>query len=344
MENGLGATSADRIHSEKDVRPKVSVIVVTYCSREEIPACIASLREQTVPVEIFLVDNASPDDTAQMVREYAQRFENVHAIFNKDNVGLAGGNNAPLGKCQGDYVLILNPDTLVRNDTLARLAAFLDQNPDVVVVGPKNLYSDGKPHSSFHRGWGLWHVLLWRILPFRLTRAFYDRFSNYEQQDKLFVSGACLMIRRNIFDSIGGYDPEYFLTVEDACDLCIRARKAGGRVVFLPDAEVVHIGGRSGAHAIYIVVWQGYYGSVYHFLKHKGRAQSILVLTVLLMSSGLRCLIASVFGIFSRKYRDIARIYGRVFLSLLVRNPMRTRGLRLSGSAGERARFDGASF
>src|ERR1700730_13376209 len=96
-----------------DSKPRVSVITVTYGSSNEIQACIESLSKQLVPLELFLVDNASPDNTAQIVTDYAKRFENIHAILNKENIGLAAANNSPLGKCQGDYVLILNPDTLL---------------------------------------------------------------------------------------------------------------------------------------------------------------------------------------------------------------------------------------
>lgn len=321
--------------SQNDIRPKVSVIIVTYGSRNEIPDCIASLQKQPVPVEIFLVDNASPDDTPEIVSGYAARFYNICAILNPENIGLAAANNLALGKCQGDYVLILNPDTMVQTSTLTNLVAFLDQNPDVGVVGPRNVYTDRTPHSSFHRHWGLFHILLWRVLPYRLPRWLYDRFSSYKCEDKLFVSGACLMIRRATFERIGGYDPEYFLTVEDACDLCIRAKKDGGRVVLVPDAEVVHHGGRSAAQAPYIVVWQGYRGSVYHFRKHKGIMPAMVVFFLLLVSSGMRAIMAAAAGLALPHYRSTARIYGSVFWSLLVRNPVVTKnwGSRISTSA-----------
>jgi len=320
-----------------DLHPRVSVIVVTYCSSNEFVDCIDSVLRQPVPTEVFLVDNASPDKTGQMVADYAARFENVRAILNEQNLGLAAGNNAALGSCRGDYVLFLNPDALLREDTLSRLVNFLDRNQDVGVVGPKNLYADGKPHSSFHKHWGLLHVLLWRILPYRFARAYYDRFSSYKFHDPLFVSGACLLIRRSVFERIGGYDPEYFLTVEDACDLCIRARETGCRVVFLPNAQVVHIGGRSAVQAPYVVVWQGYRGTIYHFLKHKGFAQAPIVLMLLLISAGVRSVIAAALGIFSEKYRSIARIYARVWWNLLFHNPITAMGLRLSGSVSPNA-------
>jgi GT2 family glycosyltransferase len=314
----------NKIHN--GVRPRVSVIIVTYRSENEISDCVESLLRQSVPVEIFLVDNASSDSTPLVIRDYAARFKNIHAILNKENIGLAAANNSPLGKCQGEYVLILNPDTLCRPDTLERMIDFLDRNSDVGVVGPKNVYADGTPHSSFHRRWGILHVLMWRVMPYRFVRMLYDRLSSYKHQDLLFVSGACLLLRRSIFEEIGGYDPEYFLTVEDACDLCIRARETGGRVVLLPDSEVLHIGGRSANQAPYLVVWQGYRGTVYHFLKHKGMAQALVVSFLLIVSSAARTVIAGILGVKNKQYRDVARIYASVLWSLLVRNPIRPKG------------------
>ncbi|PYX48735.1 MAG: hypothetical protein DMG79_11090 [Acidobacteria bacterium] len=183
-------------YQSKDVAPRVSLIIVTYRSTNELPDCLDSVLNQSLPVEVFLVDNASPDGTRQMVTDYAKRFDNVYAILNTENIGLAAGNNCPLEKCRGDYVLILNPDTLLPDGSLAQMVDFLDRNQDVGVLGPKSLYKDGAPHVSFHRRWGILHVLAWRIMPYRVVRSLYDRFSSYEFQDVLFVSGACLLLRR----------------------------------------------------------------------------------------------------------------------------------------------------
>jgi GT2 family glycosyltransferase len=328
----IGKSLASVAIGNAEVRPKASVIIVTYNSGQEISGCLESVLRQLVPHEIFVVDNASSDNTAEIAGAYAERSANIHLILNEKNIGLAAANNSPLGRCRGDYVLILNPDTLLREDALVRLGSFLDANPDVGVAGPKNVYGDGTPHSSFHRHWTIFHVLLWRVLPYRVARTLYDRFSSYEYQDLLFVSGACLMMRRNIFEHIRGYDSEYFLTVEDACDLCIRARNYGGRIVLFPDAEVVHLGGRSGMQAPYTVVWHGHRGSIYHFLKHKGVVQASVVLVLLLVSSGLRAIIGGVLGIFASRYLKVARIYGRVFWNLLLHNPIREK----RGAAGYR--------
>jgi len=303
-------------------RPRVSVIIVTYGSSKELPDCLKGLFEQSVPLEVFLVDNASPDSTPQMVAGYAARYENVHAILNPENIGLAAGNNTPMGRCRGEYLLMLNPDTMFRDDSLNRMIQFLDRNPDVGVVGPRHVYGDGKPHVSFRKRWGIRHVVTWRVLPYRLPRLLHDRFSSYETQDVLYVSGSCLLIRRDIFERIGGYDPEYFLTIEDVCDLCMRVKQSGSRVVFLGDEEVVHHCGRSGDQAPFIVVWHGNRGTVYHFLKHGGIIQGAAVSLLLLMAAGVRVLIAGILSIFKRRYRNVARIYAQVFWNLIAKNPI----------------------
>src|ERR1700722_8900723 len=327
----------DTAKSSNAAQPRVSIIVVTYGSSKEIPDCVESLLKQSVPVEIFLVDNASPDNTAQMVSEYAARFENVHAILNTKNVGLAAGNNAPMGKCQGEYLLMLNPDTFFRNNSLERMVEFLDRNPDVGVVGPKEVNADGHPHVSFRRSWGLRHVFTWRVLPYRFPRFLHDRFSSYATQDVLFVSGSCLLIRRSLFEQIGGYDPEYFLSIEDVCDLCLRVKQTGSRVVFLGDQEVVHHTGRSGAQAPYIAIWHSNRDSVYNFLKHKGVLPALVVSFLLLTAAATKTVTAAILGIAKKRYRNIARMYARLFWHLVVKNPIRGGRAGLSASPGSAA-------
>jgi GT2 family glycosyltransferase len=312
----------DHTHLQSKTRPRVSTIIVTYGSSKEINACLESLLKQSVPLEVFLVDNASPDNTAEVISDYAARYRNVHAILNTENVGLAAGNNTPMGKCQGEYLLMLNPDTFFRHDSLQHMVDFLDRNPEIGVVGPKNVYPNGKPHMSFGESWGLRQVLTWRVIPYRFPRFFYDRFSSYKTRDVLFVSGACLLIRRSIFEQIGGYDPEYFLTIDDVCDLCMRVKQTGSRVVFLGEEEVVHVTARSCVQAPFIVVWHGHRCTVYHFLKHKGVIPALAASFLLLIAGAARVAIAAVLGIGSARYRNIARIYARVCWGLVVRNPI----------------------
>src|SRR5258706_13880230 len=204
----------DRKSLQNDARPRVSVIIVTYKSAREIPDCIESLLKQHVPVEMFLVDNASQDDTPQMGADYAARFENIHAILNAENIGLAAGNNTPLGKCQGDYVLMLNPDTVLRENSLERMVDFLDRNPDAGVVGPKNLYADGTPLVSAHRHWGLLHVLLWRGLAFLFFPGLVDPLSPHKRQGSLFVFWGFRVVCPSIFFEISGVGSLIFFFIQ----------------------------------------------------------------------------------------------------------------------------------
>lgn len=318
-------TSKVGLDSEGILSPRVSVMIVTYRSTEELPGCMDSVLNQPVPVEVFVVDNASGDDTPAMVAGFGARFPNVHPILNEENVGLAAGNNAAIGRMRGEYALMLNPDTLLHKDTLERMVRFMDENQDIGVIGPKNVFENGEPHVSFDRHWGLFQIVLWRALPYKFARWLHDGSVSYEQQDVLFVSGSCLLIRRSIFEQIGGYDPEYFLTIEDVVDLCIRAKKTGARVVFFPGAEVVHFNGRSGAQVPYIAVWNTLRGSAYHFYKHGGLFVGLVASFMLITITGARVVLESILGIFSARYRRAVGPYARVFWSLIVRNPIWTR-------------------
>jgi GT2 family glycosyltransferase len=166
------------------------------------------------------------------------------------------------------------------------------------------------------------------VIPNRLPRLLGDRHSSYRFQDVVFVSGACLLIRRNIFEQIGGYDPEYFLTIEDVVDLCIRARATGCRVVFFPQVEMYHYGGRSGMQVPFFSVWQGSRGTIYHFLKHKGTVSAVLVTGLLIASATIRLLVALALSIALPRYRKTAGIYAKLLPALLLENPLRQQKTR----------------
>src|ERR1035437_3698165 len=112
-------------------RLKVSIIVFTYRSTRELPECIDSVLSQGVPLEMFLVDNASPDGTPEMAANYAAAHRNIHAILSPENVGLAAANNIPSEQCKGDYILLLNPDTMLPAGSVGRMVAYLDENADI---------------------------------------------------------------------------------------------------------------------------------------------------------------------------------------------------------------------
>lgn len=231
------------------MKPKLSIVIVSYFVRHEVEGCLDELKKSDIPLEVFVVDNASTDGTYEMLLERYGDWPALHSIRSPENVGLARANNIPLDQLTGEYTLILNPDTIPTPRVLRQLVTYLDEHPDVGVVGPKSLYEDGTPHSSFHNHWTLLHIFLWSTVPRRWTSWWYDRPGRLREHDVLFVSGACLLIRTATFKQIGGYDDAYFLAVEDAADLCRRAAATGVRVVYYPDAEIVHYGARSSENA-----------------------------------------------------------------------------------------------
>ena len=250
----------------------LSIITVTYNSAGEIEDFIESVRMQNESIVLWIIDNASKDNTVEIVRNLVLRYSWIKLIASPINIGLAAANNMPLNLLQGDFTAIVNPDVVLHPGSLRALRIYLQKHKDVVAVAPVNLYADGQPHTSFHRHWTLFHLFLWRILPGQLTHSIYRAIRKYDEQDVLFASGACLLLWTKDFQGIGGYDPEYFLAVEDVCDLCIRLRKGNRakRVVVTPSATITHLVSRSSSGVPFILLWKSACGSIYHFHKHNG--------------------------------------------------------------------------
>ena len=303
----------------------VSVITVTYNSSKEIEDFVRSLDTQEVGWTLWLVDNASTDDTGQVLSRLSDGDPRMRPVLNSINIGLAAANNQPLEALTSEYVAIVNPDVVLHPLALKKLTQYLVDHGDVVAVGPVNVDADGTPHSSFHRAWGLRHLLFWRFLPARVARRLYRRVRHYREQDVLFVSGACLVMRTADFAAIGGYDPAYFLTIEDACDLCIRLRRgdARKRVVVHPGATITHLISRSAISAPFATLWYAASGSVYHFRKHHGVLAGWSALAIVLASTLMRAAVAAVKASFDPRYRASLRNNLRVLRLLLSQNPIR---------------------
>lgn len=297
----------------------LSIVTVTYNSSNEIEDFVRSLETQQVEWRLWLVDNASSDDTPAVLTRLAGSDARMQVVLNRSNVGLAAANNQPLTQLRSRYVAIINPDVVLHPRALGALTAYLDRHADVVGVAPVNVDADGTPHSSFHRGWGLRHLLIWRLLPARLTRWLYGRVRHYGEQDVLFASGACIVVRTRDFVDIGGYDPAYFLTVEDVCDLCIRLRQGDPykRVVIFPEARITHLKSRSAVTMPFVTLWYGAYGSIHHFRKHHGPIAGWAAFMIVLLTTSLRTALAAIRAPFDPRYRaslgNNRRVLGRLF-------------------------------
>ncbi len=235
----------------------LSIVIVSWNVRDLLRQCLASLltasdQQPATDIELIVVDNASTDGSAAMVRD---EFPAVRLIASDTNLGYPGGNNAGLRVAQGRYVMILNPDTEVRPGALAALVAYADANPDVGVVGPQLLNPDGSVQSSRRRFPTFATALfestwLQPIAPRRLLERYYV----LDQPDDAtldvdWVDGAALMARREAVEQVGLLDEGFFMYSEEL-DWCRRFRQAGWRVVYLPEAKVVHHRGKSSDQVV----------------------------------------------------------------------------------------------
>lgn len=230
---------------------QISIIVVNWNVRDLLRDCLASIYAHGgLPPEamrVIVVDNASADGSAEMVREH---FPQVLLVDNKDNVGFGRANNQALPMCAGRYVLLLNPDTVVEPGAIASLARQMDAQPDVSVIGCRLLNGDRTLQrwtgGAYPRLLNLvnHYFFLDRLLPaaWRPMPLYLDR-DVPDDLDVDWVSGACMVLRT---DALGGrlFNTEYFMYGEDM-ELCHRLKQAGGRIVYSPKVSIIHYQGES---------------------------------------------------------------------------------------------------
>jgi len=225
---------------------KLSVVIVTWNSAADIDACLDSLNFRR-QFEVIIVDNASTDDTRARLRPH----HHLRLLLNDSNVGYARASNQAGRVAQGEYLLLLNPDTRVELGALDLLAGFLDSSPDFAAVAPRLVNPDGSTQLSI-RGFPTFGSVLWELtgLPRLLPRCrpiggWRMRWFDYDSPAEVCQPMAsCLMLRRSVWDQLGGFDESFPLFYNDV-DFSRRLDAAGFRTWFLPQARVVHRVGAS---------------------------------------------------------------------------------------------------
>ena len=230
----------------------LSIVIVSWNCRDELADCLASLApdRHAVTVQTVVVDNASGDDTAAMVR---RRFPDVTLIANDANRGFAAANNQGLAVATGRHLLFLNPDTVVGDRALQTLVGALDADATLGACGPRLLNTDGTVQTSVRR-FPTFAALFHQYTPLRMLGLLKPAYRRYKSRDFDFRSaadveslmGAALCVPRRVLDRVGPFDERFFVYFEEV-DLCRRIRDAGHRCRFLPEAAVTHVGGVSAA-------------------------------------------------------------------------------------------------
>lgn len=284
------------------VVPDLSVIIVSWNVRELLAACLDSClrpRPAEAPplgIEVIVVDSASSDGTAPFIAEH---YPQVTLIAEDHNIGFTAGNNIGLRRARGRYVLLLNPDTLVIGDALGLLVAYLNAHPTIGAAGPQTRNPDGSIQSTRRRfptvATGIFEsTWLQRFAPRGLLAHYYaSDIADDACAEVDWVQGSALLVRRSIYEQIGGLD-ETFIMFSEEMDWCKRIRAAGWGVAYIGTAQIVHYGGQSTEQATtrkHILFQQS---KLHYFGKHHGPAAAALLRLVLLLGYTQQSLMESV--------------------------------------------------
>jgi N-acetylglucosaminyl-diphospho-decaprenol L-rhamnosyltransferase len=281
----------------------VSVVVVTYNGLPHLERCLASV----AGYETIVVDHGSTDGTLELVRE---RFPEARLI-EQENRGLGAGWNTGMRAAAGRYFLLLNADAWAVDDAVERLVEFADAHPEAAIVGPRLRNADSSLQRSVRGFPTLWrlateYLFLRKLAPrSRALNAFYaGGFAHDVVREAEFVMGACLLVRRQAVDEVGGLDEDFFMFSEET-DWCYRFRAAGWKVLFFPGADVVHVGGEATRHEWGPMFREQVRGHLRFLAKHRGAAEAERARRLLLVALRARSLVFR--GERRRTYREAAR-------------------------------------
>ncbi len=268
----------------------LGIAIVSFNTRDLLRECLASLRDVTLPLRVVVVDHASRDGSAAMVRS---EFPHVELLARSDNPGFAGGTNSALrrlGFCAEavdgpacDLALLLNPDTVVYPGAIETLNEFLCKHPRVGMVGPRLLNPDGTIQPAAFRFPTLSMTALdlfppGEALPGRLYNSWWHGRYPQEHGDQPFPIdhplGACILVRRAVIEQIGLLDEGYFMYAEEV-DWCLRAQRAGWAIWQIPQAHVTHVGGAATSQFRARMQVALYASRLRFFERHYGRSRTM---------------------------------------------------------------------
>ena len=230
---------------------RLSIVVVSYNTRDLTLACLRSVYQHAgrADLEVIILDNASSDGSADAIVEQCPQARLVRSTH---NLGFAGGTNAGAALARGEWILLLNPDTVVLDHAIDTLVAFAEQHPAHSIFGGRTLFADRRlnPWSCWRRPtpWSAFCVSAGLTSLFPASALFARESLGAWQRDTVrevdIVSGCFLLIRRDLWQELRGFDPAFFMYGEEV-DLCLRAAKLGHKCLICPDAQIVHYGGAS---------------------------------------------------------------------------------------------------
>jgi len=271
---------------------KLSIIIVNYNTGEELILCIKSIRKYliNIPYEILLVDNNSTDNSRELVEE---NFKDIQKIFLQTNTGYAFANNYGIKKSTGDYILLLNPDTILIDSSLEKMIQFLYNNSQAGVVGPNLISSKGEDHLPPD----YFPLLKHQIMEVFFFHKYYLRYrkkanhqiikNNLTPYEVDWVSGSCFLFRKEVFKQTGGLDEQFHIYGEDV-DWCKRIRDRGWKIFSFLECKIVHLKGTSTHKDYYSLVLNRYKSKRIYAQKHYTSIKYIILHILVLIGLILR--------------------------------------------------------
>jgi GT2 family glycosyltransferase len=260
--------------------PKVSICIVSWNTRDLLDACAASIaKHTTLPHEVIVVDNASADGTVAMLRE---RHPHVRVIASEQNLGFVLGNNVAAREARGEHVMLLNPDTALASDVLRGLVAVLESDPKIGIVGPKLLNADGSVQPTcaarLPTPWNEFTSMLFlhRVAPGLFPDRELSSWDHMDDRDVESISGACMLLRKSLWESLGGFDEAVFMYAEDL-DICRRVGASGLRLRYVAGESVFHYEGSSSSQRkeSFFSLLSQMSSNAWYFRKHFGGASAL---------------------------------------------------------------------
>lgn len=301
----------------------LSIIIVNYNTKKITSDCIKSIIKKTrgIKYEIIVVDNASQDGSVEVLESLTKKIPNLKLIKNRQNLGFGKGNNQGMKVAEGEFILLLNTDTIIHNNALGEMISFMRKKDKIGVATCALMNKDGTLQGTGGYFPTLFRVFAWMfflediplldllIKPFHPIHGqspFYKGeglFRKAHQQD--WLTAAFFIIRREVIEAVGHFDEDYFMYTEEV-DYCWRIKKAGWQVWYLPSWSITHLGGASSTAEFPIL--SEYKGIKLFYKKHMPSWQFPLLIAFLKGGAALRAII---FGVL--KGKEVAKTYAKAF-------------------------------
>lgn len=302
---------------------KLSVVIVNYNVKYFLEQCLRSVAKATqgIDAEVYVVDNSSVDGSNEMVRA---KFPEVKLIANKENVGFSKANNQAIELSNAQYVLLLNPDTVVQEDSLSKCIQYMDENPDCGGLGVRMIDGNGKFLPESKRGLPTPEVALYKMLGLNKIFPKSRKFGKYhlgylnehETNEVDVLAGAFMMLRKSVLDEIGLLDETFFMYGEDV-DLSYRISQAGYKNIYFPETSIIHYKGESTKKASANYVFVFYRAMIIFSRKHYSSTSARLLNSFINTAIYVRAALAMLQRFLSKYwlvFADVLLILGGMFL------------------------------